>query len=437
MSRRTAAWLAWSACAVCVVLTALALLLDFLTADVPFRFIPRLGPSFAVLTGVLSLAFPTVGAVIASRLPTNPTGWIFCGLGLLYAVRRFTQAYADYALFENFALPGGEYAAWFSAWAVPGGLTLAGVFLMLLFPDGRLPSRRWQIVGWAAVLGAVSFALGEAFKPGKSYTHPYVENPFGWVGVIGGGVTTYEFLAASSLLGMTLIAASTLAALFSLVFRLRRARADERQQLKWFLFAAVPAVVCLSVLLLQGMVYNFTTEFLFYTVEIVPWEVWNYTLYVAVIALLGVPVCTYIAILRYRLYDIDFLINRTLVYGTLTGLLAFVYFGIVTATQATSSVLTGQQEQPQLAVVVSTLVIAALFNPLRRRIQAFIDRRFYRSKYDAAKTLDAFSAKLRDETDLDALNAELVGVVRETMQPAHVSLWLRPNTASKKVEQKD
>jgi hypothetical protein len=435
MSARVAAWLAWPACAACVVLTALALLLDFLTADVPSPFIPKLGPSLPVLTGVLSLAFPTVGALIASRLPTNPTGWIFCGLGLLYAVRRFTQAYADYALFENFALPGGEYAAWFSAWVGPSGLTLAGVFLMLLFPDGHLPSRRWQIAGWAAVLGAVSFALGEALKPGRSYTHPYVENPFGWVGVIGGGLTTYEFLAASSLLGMTLLSASTLAALFSLVLRLRRARADERQQLKWFLFAAVPAVVCLSVLLLQSMVYNFTTEFLFNTVEILPWEVWNYILYVAVISLLGVPVCTYIAILRYRLYDIDLLINRTLVYGTLTGLLAFVYFGSVTATQATFRAITGQQEQPQLVIVVSTLAIAALFNPLRRRIQAFIDRRFYRRKYDAAKTLEAFSAKLRDETDLNALSDDLVVVVRETMQPAHVSLWLRSDTAPRKGEQ--
>jgi hypothetical protein len=150
-----------------------------------------------------------------------------------------------------------------------------------------------------------------------------------------------------------------------------------------------------------------------------------------VFALLFVPVCTYIAILKYRLYDIDVIINRALVYGSLTVLLAAVYFGGVTATQATFRVLTGQEKQPQLAIVVSTLVIAALFNPLRRRIQGFIDRRFYRRKYDAAKTLEAFSAKLRDETDLDALSDDLVGVVRETMQPAHVSLWLRPESAQK------
>jgi hypothetical protein len=152
---------------------------------------------------------------------------------------------------------------------------------------------------------------------------------------------------------------------------------------------------------------------------------------VASLVFAGIPVAVGIAVLKYRLYNIDLLINRTLVYGSLTALLVAVYFGGVTATQAIFRALTGQQNQPQLAVVISTLAIAALFNPLRRHIQAFIDRRFYRKKYDARKTLEAFSARLRDETDLEALNAELVGVVRETMQPAHVSLWLRPDTATR------
>jgi hypothetical protein len=433
MSRRTAAWLAWSLWVVCAVLIALALLLDFFTADVPLQpgeRLLRLGSGLAVLTGVLSLAYPTVGALIASRLPTNPIGWIFCGVGLLYGVRRFTRAYADYALFENIELSGGESAAWFSTWTGPVGLTLAGTFLMLLFPDGRLPSRGWRIVAWAALLGAMALALANARKPGSLYAYPWVENPFGWVGVIGGTYTSYQFLAALSLFGMSLLAASTLAALFSLILQLRSAGADERQQLKWFLFAAVPAVVCLSVVLLQDMLYNLTTELLSgSTVELLPWAVWNYILYVAMFALLIVPVFTYIAILKYRLYEIDIIINRALVYGSLTAMLLALYFGGIVVLQRVFVALTGQRST--LAVVASTLLIAALFTPLRRRIQAFIDRRFYRRKYDAAKTLEAFSAKLRDETDLEALNSELVGVVRETMQPAHVSLWLRSDTAPK------
>ena len=148
------------------------------------------------------------------------------------------------------------------------------------------------------------------------------------------------------------------------------------------------------------------------------------------------PVAVGVAILKYRLYDIDIIINRTLVYGSRTLMLALLYFGGVTATQAAFTALTGQEEQPQLAIVVSTLVIAALFNPLRHRIQSFIDRRFYRNKYDARKTLETFSAQLRNETDLEALGDDLVSVVRETMQPEHVSLWLRPDTPVR-VKQKD
>jgi hypothetical protein len=155
------------------------------------------------------------------------------------------------------------------------------------------------------------------------------------------------------------------------------------------------------------------------------------------VALVGLPIAVGVAILRYRLYEIDLIINRTLVYGSLTAMLAVVYFGGVTATQAIFRALTSQEQQPQLAIVVSTLVIAALFNPLRRRIQSFIDRRFYRSKYDAAKTLEAFSAKLRDETDLDALSDDLTRVVRETMQPAHVSLWMRPDPPPRGSEGQD
>ena len=264
ISARTATWLAWSLWVACVALIALALLLDFFTDYVPLLSGERLDPGIAILTGVLSLAYPTVGALIASRLPTNPIGWIFCGVGLLYAAQRLTEAYADYALLENFALPWGEYVAWFTTWVGFAGPVLAGIFLMLLFPDGRLPSRRWRIVAWTAVLGAALTALGDAFAPGKLRTHPYIENPLGVVGVIGGGLTTYEFFAASLVFGTTLLLGSSLTALCSLIVRLRRGRGDERQQIKWFLYAAVPGVVSLSPALLDAILVHFTSNFLLF-----------------------------------------------------------------------------------------------------------------------------------------------------------------------------
>jgi hypothetical protein len=204
-----------------------------------------------------------------------------------------------------------------------------------------------------------------------------------------------------------------LGAVISLFVRFHRARGSERQQIKWFASAAALSLVWISVLgqsTLGGL----------------PGAI------VALSSLLvsaSIPVAVGIAILRHRLYDIDRIINRTLVYGSLTAMLALLYFGSVATTQAIFGALTGQEEQPQLAVVVSTLVIAALFMPLRRRIQSFMDRRFYRRKYDARKTQEAFSAKLRDETDLDRLGEDLMGVVKETVQPAHISLWLHPDPA--------
>jgi hypothetical protein len=198
-----------------------------------------------------------------------------------------------------------------------------------------------------------------------------------------------------------------LGAVISLFVRYRRARGDERQQIKWFASAAALTLAWIIVAEQQSG-------------EIVALS--------GLFVIASIPVATGIAILRYRLYDIDQIINRTLVYGVLTGILALIYFGGVATSEAIFRARTGQEQQPQIAVVVSTLVIAALFTPLRRRIQRFIDRRFYRRKYDARKTLETFSFKLRDETDLDSLNDELVGMVRETMQPAHVSLWMRPVT---------
>jgi hypothetical protein len=354
-------------------------LLDFLTAGKarpPGFFFPgeRPAPSLAVLTALLSLAYPTVGALIASRLPTNPIGWIFCGIGLLYVAQRFTIAYADYALLGNFALPAGEYGAWFSSWVGFAGPTL-GIFLILLFPNGRLPSRRWRIVAWAAPVGATLVALGVAFMPGQLPTHFYVDNPLGMVGVIGGRITTYDLFPALILLGLAVIFISNLCALFSLILRLRRARGDERQQLKWFLYAAVPLTVFLSLIILNLIVVTFTANFLFHIVRISSWEVFRNVLYVAVVALLFIPVSTYIAILKHRLYDIDLIINRTLVYGSLTVVIAGIFEGVDAAVHHLFLVLTHQESI--LGVIISALAIAALFDPLKHRIQHFVDRRIF------------------------------------------------------------
>jgi hypothetical protein len=298
--------------------------------------------------------------------------------------------------------PGAEALAWIASWLwVPDvGLYL---LLALLFPNGRLLSARWRpfvgFIGVVVMAGTVAVAL----SPGPIRGLELIENPLGMEALPNVAVLTEALLYG---LGVVAVA--------SVLVRLRRSSGVERQQIKWFAYAG--AVLATSTIITYVLSEASSLRWLGW-VAFVPGMAGN----------AGMPVAVGIAILRYRLYEIDILINRTLVYGVLTGTLALVYLGGVASAQAIFRALTGQQGQSQLAIVVSTLVIAALFNPLRRRIQGFIDRRFYRKKYDAAKTLEAFSAQLRDETDLDALSDDLLGVVRETMHPAHVSLWLRPD----------
>jgi hypothetical protein len=356
---------------------------------------------------LFAVGFSTVGAVIASRsAPENSIGWLFCAIGFSFGVIHFSAEYAIYTLLaQPGTLIGGEAAAWILSW---GWVLAVGfiVFLSLLFPDDRLPSRRWRWFAWLSLILIITGAVWGAFTPGLILSLGRINNPLGVEGLPNVWKLTQTLM-------LTLIFVSAA----SLFMRLRRASGVERQQIKWFTYTGVVAS---------------SAALLTYTISEPMGALWlKWVGYVVMqIALIGMPISMGIAILHYRLYDIDLIINRTLVYGALTVMLALVYFGGVTATQAIFRTLTGQEEQPQLAIVVSTLVIAALFNPLRRRIQSFIDRRFYRRKYDARKTLEAFSAKLRDETDLDALSDDLVGVVRETMQPAHASLWLRPERAS-------
>jgi hypothetical protein len=259
-------------------------------------------------------------------------------------------------------------------------------------------------VAWCAGLGITGFVVGYALDAGPLEDFPQIANPYG----VDSPIVRIVGVAASFVVGGSMVASAV-----SLVMRLRRGGSEQRQQIKWLAYGGA---VVVGAVFVGGVI-----------------SVWSGEVGIALISLglLGVPISTGVAIARYRLYDIDIVINRTLVYGALTAALVAVYFGGVATLQALFRTLTDQEQQPQLAIVVSTIAIAALFDPLRRRIQSFIDRRFYRSKYNAQRTLEAFSSKLRDETDLEALSGNLEGVVRGAMQPAHVSLWLRPETSSK------
>jgi hypothetical protein len=395
MSARTAAWLAWSVWGFTLALLVVALLSPKTEENGLVFLLP-------LATGVI--AWSTVGAVVASRRPENPVGWILWAMGLLSGVALFAGQYATYALLVHpGSLPGGELVGLVSSWIWVPVIGLL-IFLLLLFPNGRLPTRRWRPVAWTGAAVIAMGAINEALVPGTIDGLEPFRNPLG----IEGAKRILTLLAT---LSQVLAAALLLIAAASLFVRLLRARGEERQQVKWLAYAAMVLAGAFFLGSISGAIGASWVGFV-----------------LSMVGFLGVPIAAGIAILKYRLYEIDILINRTLVYGSLTVMLALVYFGGVTTTQAIFRTLTGQEEQPQIAVVASTLVIAALFNPLRRRIQALVDRRFYRSKYDARKTLEAFSAKLRDETDLDALSGHLIGVIGETMQPAHISMWLQPST---------
>ena len=424
MSRRTASWLAWSVWLLCVALISFALLFYFLASPTPATDTP---PTLTALFRILSLAFPTVGALVASRRPENPIGWIFCGVGLLYGVQAFASGYADYALLERTgSLPGGEFMAWISRWIGVPVLPLAGALLVLLFPNGKLLSRNWQPVVWVAACGSAMLALSAALAPGPLSFQPTFDNPLGLGGAIGKlgpsesgplfdqpsvakpadtKINTGGVVEIFVRVGFLFVLVSWLFAVAAMITRMDQARGAERQQLKWFVYTVALLVV------------GFLAALLGFGQHSVAWNI-------GIAAFNFLPIAAGIAILRYRLYDIDVVINRTLVYGVLTVALALLYVGSIVLLQGLFRALTG--ETSQLAVVASTLAIAALFVPLRQRVQAFIDRRFYRRKYDVAKTLQAFNMRLRNDVDLDNVADDLVEVIKETMQPAHVTLWLRP-----------
>ena len=345
---------------------------------------------------LLAAVLATIGLLVASRHPANPVGWLFLAMAVFQGVSELGQAYAERAARSD--LPAGEIAEWLNSWIWVLQPTLMGLVL-LLFPAGRLPSRRWRLVPVLALSGCTlamaSFALSP-WDPQDSAAYP--ENPF----AVDSPVV--DVLA----LGFALLVITLLAGAASLVVRFRRARGAERQQLKWIASAA-------SIGPLIAVIGSWF------------WPAWQ----AQAATLLGfalIPIAAGIAILRHRLYDIDVVINRALVYGSLTAALAGTYLASVLLLQLVLSAITANNG---LAIAGSTLAIAAMFQPARRRIQSVVDRRFYRRKYDAARTLEQFGAHLRDEVDLETLGDELRAVVAQTMQPAHVTLWLRvPNQPS-------
>jgi hypothetical protein len=348
-------------------------------------------------------AFMVVGAVIVAHRPGNAVGWIFSAIGLLTATGVLATEYAAYATRTRPGLsPGVVLAAWYTSWWWYPTLVLVLVFTPLVFPTGRLLAARWRLVAVvAAAVTAVAITLSALQPTLQDEDHYPIRNPIALAGV----PDPEEGVLGA--VGLGLLALCAAAAVLSLVLRFRRALGAERQQLKWFTYAATLMIL-----------------FLLLTDYLLPQSGVVDVLYGLVVAL--VPVAAGVAILRYRLYDIDRLINRTLVYGLLTAVLGLVYAGVVLIV---GQVFGGVTEDPPSWVVAgATLAVAALFQPARRRIQAVVDRRFNRRKYDAAKTIQAFSTRLRDEIDLDTLSIELLAVVDQTMESTRVSLWLRPST---------
>jgi hypothetical protein len=343
-----------------------------------------------VLYSTLPLVLGVVGTLIASRHPGNLIGWMLCGLGLWGAVAELGEAYG-YVAAER-GLPGGVAGEWLISWSWIVDVT-AWVVVVLLFPDGRLPGRRWRLAFWVSLAGAGLLFVGQALDAGQAVDYSSGRNPLGLDSPV---------VEAAEPVGTALLVAGLVAAVAACVLRYRRARGVERQQLKWFASAG----------LILALVLPLSAVF------------WYRILLVQVLAALvfnAMPLAIGAAILRYRLYDIDRIVSRTLAYGLLTVVLGLAYAGVVLGLGRLLP------DSSSLVVAAATLAVAAVFQPVRRRIQAAVDRRFNRHRYDAARTIQAFSGRLREEVDLDTLTAELLAVVNQTMQPDRTTLWLRPS----------
>jgi hypothetical protein len=400
MRRRTATALAWSLCAVAIALGVMAITFGAANRAAAGESLIDTFP----LGAVIAITFPIVGALIASRRPGNSVGWLFCVIGLTQGLVEFAYEYAVYAFkTEPGSLPGGELAAWIQTWVWVPGYGLLITFLLLVFPTGRLLSHRWRPVAWLsgiAMAAMVVSALGFWRFRGESLLGDTtnIEDALGLPGTMFG-------------LGFPVLLVCGIASIVALIVRFRRSRGDERLQLKWFTYAGVAAVT--FAIFGEGVLGEWAD-----------WEAFRNLLAIALIP--AVPIATGVAILKYRLYDIDRIINKTLVFGLLSAILLAGYAAGILLLQ---SILPVPKDSP-ITVAASTLAMAALFGPLRARIQEVVDRRFYRARYDAEHAVEDFGSRLRSETDLNSLASDLIGVVTSTVQPAHASLWLRSSTSA-------
>jgi len=367
-----------------------ALVLLALSATVPLPDVH----GFRGATAIFGLTEGLLGLAIVFRQPRNAVGWIFLVSGACAGSYELAEMYAAYAYLVHPGLPGGEWAAWLGSWLWLPMTGLLPTFLFLLFPDGRLPSARWRPVAWYAGFALGIFSGTVALLPGPLPGLPAVRNP---MSPFPGELTIDKVLLPL----FTMLFIAVILGVAALVRRFRRSRGVERLQLKWIVYAS--GLYAIGVFLDSNFVYK-------------PFEILDLLLINAI------PVAAGVAIFRYRLYDIDLLINRTLVYALTTAAIGVAFFGGIVMFQGLLRPMTGGSE---IAVAVSTLASFALFQPFRRRIQSSVDRRFYRGRYDAGRTLDAFIGQLANEVDLDAVRVDLIDAVAQTVQPAHASLWLR------------
>jgi hypothetical protein len=350
-----------------------------------------------------AMGFPLVGALIATKRPENPIGWLLLSLALVFGADLFADAYV-----ESNGQAGLALFAWYADWAFYIWLVMGVVLLPLLFPDGKLLTPRWRWAVRLAISAVVFTVVATAFKPGAldSNAEPQPQNPLGIPALEGVLKVVYA-------VGEVLLVIAIFSAVVSVVLRLRRSSGEARLQLKWFAWVGS---VMITGFLLAAVTAATGDDSPVAFIGNIGWPIGLFGL------IAGIPIATGISVLRYRLYEIDVVINRTLVYGLLTATLAAAYLGSVLLLQLALGPVTSGSS---LAVAASTLAVAGLFRPARARIQGVVDRRFYRHKYDAARTLEGFSSRLREQVDLEALGRELRSVVTETMQPAHVSLWLK------------